>query len=147
MKTTLNWTEKMTFKADCAGNTFLMDAKSPIGDGKAATPKELVVAGLGGCSAMDVIALLKKHKQEHKTLQVDVDVTSTTGVQPAVFTEARIQYLVTGVVDKAILLEAVTLSQTKFCGVSAMLSKAFPIYYEVFLNGEKIGSGQADFTT
>jgi putative redox protein len=43
-------------------------------------------------------------------------------------------------------MESVRLSQTKFCGVSAMLSKAFPIKYVVRLNGQEIGQGQAEFT-
>jgi uncharacterized OsmC-like protein len=48
-------------------------------------------------------------------------------------------------VDKDILLESVRLSQTKFCSISAMLSKAFPIKYKIQLNGEFIGEGMADF--
>lgn len=145
MKTTINWNEKMSFSAQTEANTIAMDAKAPLGDGKAMTPKELVAAGLGGCTAMDVVALLKKHKQEHKTLQIEVDIAASTGSHPLVFTEANMTFHVTGNVDPAILLESVKLSQTKFCGVSAMLSKAFPIKYNVILNNENIGSGQAEF--
>ncbi|MBV2168337.1 MAG: OsmC family protein [Bdellovibrio sp.] len=146
MKTILNWTEKMRFTADCDGNAVTMDAKAPLGENKAMTPKELVATGLGGCTAMDVIALLKKHKQDYKSLQVEVDITSSSGGHPVVFAEAHLLFQVTGEVDKAILLESVNLSQTKFCGVSAMLSKALPIHYRVVLNGEEIGVGQANFS-
>lgn len=135
----------MNFTATAGPNSLTMDAKTPIGDHKAMTPKELLVAGLGGCTAMDVVALLKKHKQEYQTLQVDVDVNSSSGKHPVVFTDATITFRVTGKVDPAILLGSVQLSQTKFCGVSAMLSKAFPIQYHVLLNEENIGSGKAEF--
>lgn len=145
MKATLKWTEGMKFDTACDGNSLVMDAKAPLGASQGMTPKELVAAGLGGCTAMDVVALLKKHKQLQESLEVEVNVTSSSGVHPAVFTEAEVRFLVTGPVDKEILLNSVKLSQTKFCGVSAMLCKAFPIRYKVILNGEEIGSGNAHF--
>lgn len=145
MKTQLKWTEGMKFEATAAGNTLMMDAKAPIGTNTAMTPKELVGVGLGGCTAMDVIALLKKHKQNYQSLEVDVDITTSTSGQPVIFTGATITFMATGEVDKAIFLDAVKLSQTKYCGVSAMLVKAFPISYKVMLNNEMIGEGKADF--
>ena len=147
MKTIIKWNEKMNFSAQSDSNLIAMDAKSPIGEGKAMTPKELLGAGLGGCTAMDVVALLKKHKQDYQSMQVDVDINASSGGHPVVFTDAKVTFHVTGNVDPAILLESVKLSQTKFCGVSAMLSKAFPIQYDVILNNENIGSGQADFNS
>lgn len=146
MKTILKWTNKMAFEATADGHTVQMDAKAPIGSGSAMTPKELVAVGLGGCTAMDVIALLKKHKQDFKDFQVDVDIETSTGVQPMVFTQATVTFLATGNIDKTIYVEAARLSQTKFCGVSAMLAKAFPIHYVVMLNNEKIGEGMAEFS-
>ena len=145
MKILMSWKEAMSFVAQSDSNTVSMDAKSPIGHGTAMTPKELVAAGLGGCTAMDVVALLKKHKQIYKTLDVEVDIESTTGVQPAVFKQADIKFSVTGDINSQILLDSVILSQTKYCGVSAMLVKAFPIRYSVYLNNEKIGEGQSHF--
>ncbi len=145
MKTKITWNEGMQFEAVSDGNLVGMDAKAPIGKNKAMTPKELVAAGLGGCTAMDVIALLKKHKQAYEKFEVEVDVTSSTGRHPAVFTEALLTFQLTGPVDKDIYLDSVKLSQTKYCGVSEMLSKAFPIKYVVVLNGEAIGEGHADF--
>jgi putative redox protein len=145
MKVQLKWTEGMKFSAKSEGNSLMMDAKAPIGTNTAMTPKDLVAAGLGGCTAMDVIALLKKHKQACKALDVDVEITTSTAGQPVVFTGATITFSAIGDVDRAILLDAVHLSQTKYCGISAMLAKAFPINYEVNLNGEKVGDGKADF--
>ena len=136
----------MKFNATADGQSVVMDAKAPIGSSSAMTPKELIAAGLAGCTAMDVIALLKKHKQAYKALEVDADIVASTAGQPVVFTSATLTFTATGEIDRAILLEAVHLSQTKYCGVSAMLVKAFPISYVVMLNGEQIGEGKADFT-
>src|SRR5690606_6375283 len=112
-----------------------------------ASPKELVAMGLGGCTAMDVIALLKKHKQPPQSFLVNVEVQTSTGGHPAVFEKAVLRFVVNGAVDADKLLEAVKLSQTKYCGVSAMLSKALPIEYKVVLNGTEIGAGSANFET
>lgn len=145
MKPILRWQGNMQFEAESDNNKVLMDAKSPIGQGKAMTPKELVAVGLGGCTAMDVSALFKKHKQEVKTFEVSVDVTTSKGKYPMVFEKAVIEFRAEGPIDKKIYLEAVELSQTKYCGVSAMMLKAFPIEYKVYLNNEMIGEGNSHF--
>lgn len=145
MRTTLNWTGGMKFEATADGKAVLMDAKRPIGTATAQTPKELVAAGLGGCTAMDVVALLKKHKQDLKSLQVDVDIETVKYLHTTTFGHAAITFTAHGTVDPQILLESVRLSQTRYCGVSAMLVRAFPIDYTVILNGEEIGTGKAEF--
>lgn len=145
MKTVLTWTGNMTMEAAAEGHSVPMDAKKPIGGGSAQTPKELVAAGLGGCTAMDVLALMKKHKQPLETFTLDVDIETSSGGSPVVFTKAVLTFKAEGAVDPARLLEAVELSQTKYCGVSAMLAKAFPISYVVVLNGQEVGRGVAAF--
>jgi putative redox protein len=145
MNVEINWTQGMQLQVTNGAATALMDAKSPIGKGDGLTPKELVAAGIGGCTAMDVLALLKKHKQPVESFKIQVDTESTTGAPPAVFTSAKIRFELEGAIDPKVLNEAVTLSQTKYCGVSAMLSKAFPISYITLLNGQEIGRGEAQF--
>lgn len=145
MKLDLQWNEAMKFTGSAAGNTVVMDAKSPIGQGSAMTPKELVVAGLAGCTAMDVAALFKKHKQTPQSFHVTVDVETSTGSHPVVFNSALLTFSASGEVSKEVFIEAVNLSQTKYCGVSAMLSKAFPIKFKIVLNEELIHEGQAHF--
>ncbi|MGZ3771173.1 MAG: OsmC family protein, partial [Bdellovibrio sp.] len=73
MKALVNWKEGMEFTTECDGNIVTMDSKPPLGHKKGMTPKELVAAGIGGCTAMDVVALLKKHKQSYESFQVEVD--------------------------------------------------------------------------
>lgn len=146
MKLKSRWIEKMQFSAEAGGLSVAMDAKPPIGNGSALTPKDLVLAGLCGCTGMDVVALLKKHKQPFESLEVEVEAASSEGSHPIIFQEAKLVFDVRGAVDPEKLLDAVRLSQTKYCSVSAMLSKAVPIQYEVRLNLETIGSGKADFS-
>ena len=146
MKITMDWNEGMALTVKSVeGHQIHIDAKSPIGKGSAMTPKELVLVGMGGCTAMDVLALLRKHKQPFESLNVEVEVETTKGVHPAVFTEGTILFNVTGSVDRNLLNEAVLLSQTQYCGVNAMLAQSFPIKYVVRLNNEEIGTGLADF--
>lgn len=145
MKTVLNWKEGMLFNAQTGDHSVLTDAKTPIGKDQGMTPKELVAVGLGGCTAMDVIALMKKHKQTVTDFKIDIDVEPLTTKHPHVFAKAELTFHLNGQIDPNIALESVKLSQTKFCGVSAMLSKAFPIHYSVIVNGEHAGSGKATF--
>ncbi len=147
MKTTVIWKDAMEFEGTAGPHVMRMDAKAPIGKDSAATPKELVAMGLGGCTAMDVIALLKKYKQPPESFQIDIDVQPSTAGHPIVFEKAVLKFVVNGSIDADKLIEAVTLSQTKYCGVSAMLSKALPIEYKIVLNGTEIGFGTANFET
>lgn len=145
MKAELNWNEKMFFTATADGNQVTMDGKAPIGQGRAMTPKELVAVGLAGCSAMDVAALFKKHKQVPTSFKTLVDVDMSQGGYPQVFTQVTLTYEATGEVSAEVFADAVTLSQTKYCGVSAMLVKSVPINYRVVLNGQLIREGRAEF--
>lgn len=145
MKAEVVWNESMVFVGTAEEHEVLMDAKAPIGKGSAPTPKQLVAFGMGGCTAMDVMALLKKYKQLPDSLKIDIEIVSVAGKQPAVFESAQLTYLVEGQVEPERLIEAVKLSQSKYCSISAMLSKAFPIRYRVELNGKEIASGQAEF--
>jgi len=145
MKSAVIWKDGMEFDGRVNDHTVPMDANAPIGKGKAPTPKELVALGLGGCTAMDVIALLKKHKQPPKTFSVEIEIEPTTGSAPIVFEKAVLSFVVEGNVEAEKLIEAVKLSQTKYCGVSAMLSKSLPIEYRILLNGSEVGTGAAQF--
>ncbi len=145
MKIVTQWSEKMHFVASADGHEVGMDAKAPIGSDSALTPKQLVVAGLAGCTAMDVIALMKKYKQPVESFHVEAEVEKSTGVYPEVFTGAELVFRLTGVLDEAKVIEAVFLSQTKYCGVSAMLAKAFPIRYRIEINGKSVGEESRAF--
>lgn len=145
MKTNTIWKTNMNFIGECGENRVQMDAKPPLGKAGGATPKELVVLGLSGCTAMDVIALMKKHKQDVKHFNIEADVSKSSGGHPEVFTHILLTFNAEGNIERDKLIEAVKLSQTKYCGVSAMLSKAFPIEYKIKLNNEIIAEGKTAF--
>ena len=145
MKTNVSWKSNMSFNGLCDQNSVAMDAKPPLGKAEGFTPKELVALGISGCTAMDVIALLKKYKQEVKKFDVDSEVVGTKGSYPEIFASVHLTFKAEGNIEKDKLIEAVQLSQTKYCGVSAMIAKATPITYDIILNNENIGSGKASF--
>lgn len=148
MNTVIRWQEKMAFICESGKNgstSFRIDAKAPIGQESGPTPKELVAFAVSGCTAMDVAALMKKYKQTMESFAVEAEVTMKEGSQPAVFARIDLVFALTGPLDKEKVIEAVRLSQTKYCGVSAMMVKACPIAYKIILNGEEIGRGEAAF--
>lgn len=88
-------------------------------------PIELVAAGLAGCTAFDVITILRqKYRQRVTGYEVSVEAEQAER-PPQVFTVVRIHHVVTGVdVDPAVLQEAIRLSEEKYCSVGAMLQKS-----------------------
>ena len=144
MRAKLVWKENLQFTAEADGHTVLMDANPPVGQGTAQTPKQLLLAALCGCTAMDVASLLRKQRQEVKSFEVTAEASIRTG-NPAVFTAIDLSFRIEGAVDPALASEAARLSQTCFCSISAMLSQTVPIRYEVFVNGASAGRGEAQF--
>lgn len=139
------WKEKMKFTAESDGHSVEMDARAPIGSGSGFTPKELVAAGIAGCTGLDVAALLKKYKEPLESLEITTDVEQTEKVHPTVFKKVDLTFRFTGNLNRDKVIEAVHLSQTKYCGVTAMIAKTAPVHYKIYLNGEEIGSGEAHF--
>jgi putative redox protein len=145
MRAKLIWKESLHFTAEADGHVVLMDAKPPLGQGKAQTPKQLLLAALCGCTAMDVASLMHKQHQDMTRFEVTAEANVRQGAHPAVFTSVDLAFHIEGTVDPALAVEAARLSQTRFCAISAMLSQAVPIRYQVFVNGTSVGSGEARF--
>jgi len=90
-------------------------------------PLELLLIGLAGCSAMDVVSILQKKRQPFTGLQVKVT-AERADEHPRVYTHIHMEYVVTGQgVEPQAVERAIELSQTKYCPASAMLSKAVEI--------------------
>jgi len=104
-----------------------------------------VALGVSGCTAIDVVAYMKKMKQKIDSFEVLANVTMSEGKVPKVFTDIELLFQINGQFDKNIAIEAVKLSQTKYCGVTAMLLKATPVHYKVLINGEEVADGRAKF--
>lgn len=108
------------------------------GDEGGFRPMELFAIALAGCTAMDVISILSKKRQEITDFEVQVHAQRATE-HPKVFTQATIEYLVTGRgVDEAALVRSIELSATRYCPAQAMFEKVFPIelLYSIFEAGE-----------
>lgn len=126
-----SWKDRMVFESHLGKHTVKMDASPEMGDDSAPSPKQLVLAGLAGCTGMDVVSLLRKMRVEFTAFDIQVE-TELTEEHPQVFSEIRMTYKVTGTnVDKDKVKKAVELSQERYCGVSAMLKKNGPITYSI----------------
>jgi putative redox protein len=97
-------------------------------------PLELMAVSLAGCTAMDVVSLLKKKQQDVTAFQVKVH-ADQAGEFPKVFTHTIITYLVTGHhVDETAVVRSIELSTLKYCPAQAMLAKVVPmdLVYEIY---------------
>ncbi len=121
-----------------------MDASPPFGEGKALSPKQLLLASICGCTGIDVAARMRKHKQQLTKFYIEADAPKREG-KPATFDSITLDYFFEGVVEASLAIESVVSSQTEDCGVSAMITPHCPIYYRVHLNGDLIKEGQSDF--
>lgn len=100
------------------------------------SPLELLAIGLAGCTAMDVISILSKKRQEVSEFEVNVHAERAQD-HPKVFTRVLIEYVVSGKnIDQAAVERAVELSETKYCPAEAMLKKAVPIESRITIKNE-----------
>ncbi len=112
------------------GHSFLMDDKDGASGPK---PIEVVAAALAGCTAFDVITILRKKRQEVTGYEVFVEADQAQQA-PMVFTEVRIQHVITGHdIDAAAVEDAIRLSEEKYCSVGNMVNKTaqFKTSYEI----------------
>jgi putative redox protein len=119
----------MRFDASAtSGHAMVLDASPEHGGQNAGfRPMELFLAGLGGCTAMDVISVLQKKRQQVTGLEVKVT-GSRADEHPRVFTSAHLEYVVHGHDVRPDAVErAIELSVTKYCPAQAMLRQAMPI--------------------
>jgi putative redox protein len=136
MQANVTWRENMVFTGTAdSGFAVQLDAKKEVGgEGKGFVPMELMANSLAGCTAMDVISILRKKRQDVTAFEVRVDAPRAEE-HPKVFTRATIEYLVTGHnVDEAAVLRAIQLTAENYCPAQAMLGKAMPIelHYQIF---------------
>lgn len=122
------WTDNERFVGDASsGHAMVMDA----GEVKtASTPMELVLAALCGCTASDVVGILRKKREPFTGLEVTAQ-AERAGDFPKVFTAIKLTYRVRGKVTPKAVEDAVRLSKEKYCSVSAMLEKTAKIEHEI----------------
>jgi len=122
------WTDKDRFVSEASsGHAIVVDA----GEVKTAnTPMELVLIGLCGCTASDVVGILRKKRERFNGLEV-VAQAERASDHPKVYTQINLVYRVRGQVSHKAMEDAVRLSKEKYCSVSAMLEKTARIDFEI----------------
>ncbi|MEK6673230.1 MAG: OsmC family protein [Nitrospirota bacterium] len=105
-----------------SGNAIIMDADASVGGRNTGVrPTELLLIGLGGCSGMDIVSILKKKKQDIRGLEIKVRGEKAENY-PKRFTEMDIEFIVTGHnISEDAVKRAVELSMEKYCSVKATL--------------------------
>jgi putative redox protein len=129
MECTVRWTSGMTFLAETGSNHVLAMDGAPEGGGRnlAPRPMEVVLAGTGGCTAYDVVVILKKSGQDVTGCEVKVT-AERAETDPKVFTRIHMHFTVRGRALKRNLVEqAIRLSHEKYCSATIMLGKTAEI--------------------
>jgi putative redox protein len=133
MECTVKWIDGgMSFVAETgSGHTLVMDgAPEAGGRNLAPRPMETVLAGAGGCTAFDVVVILKKSGQAVSGCEVKL-AAQRAETDPKVFTAIHMHFIVRGKSLKPSLVEsALKLSHNKYCSASAMLCKTAAITYD-----------------
>lgn len=145
MKATVSMDHGMTFRGTAdTGFTVQMDAHPSVGgENSGFRPMELLLIGLGGCTAMDVISILRKKRQEVTALEVKLD-AQQAGEHPHVFTYIIVKYIVRGHnVDEKAVARAIELSETRYCPAQAMLAATTTIEhsYEILEEAKEVIAG------
>jgi len=135
MKVITEWKGNMLFKAHGGNGYALMDSSRELGGQETApSPKEMILAGLAGCTGMDVVSILRKMRALPEKMDIVVE-ASLDSEFPKPFTSFLIIFRFWGEeLDKGKIEKAVKLSHEKYCGVSATLSQAAPIDIKIELN-------------
>lgn len=129
MKAKVSWQGNLSFSGTAdSGFSVPLGAKAEVGgDEDGFRPIELIAVGLAGCTAMDVISILKKKRQNVTAFDVEVDAVRAED-HPRVFTSAVIEYHITGKgLDEAAIVRSIELSTKRYCPAQAMFADVFPM--------------------
>src|SRR5579862_253272 len=122
------WTDNERYIADATSRHAI--ALDTAKEKTANSPMELVLIALCGCTASDVVGILRKKREPFTGLEVSAEGERAQGY-PAVYTEIKLKYRVIGKVSRKAMEDAVRLSKEKYCSVSAMLEKTAKIKVEI----------------
>jgi putative redox protein len=131
MNATVKWVDGMQFVGESGtGHAIVMDADAEYGGNDTGMrPTELLLIGLGGCSGMDIISVLKKKKQNVLNLESKVTGEKSES-KPVKFVKFNIEYIVTGTdISEDAVKRAVELSMEKYCSVKLTLEGGAKVTY------------------
>ena len=126
MQVDISWQGNVHFVArNESGHQVLMDGPPDSGgQDKGSRPMELMLMGLGGCTAFDVVEILRKSRQQIDNVEISLNAKRADAV-PAVFEEIAIHFVIVGTaIDEARVGRAIALTAEKYCSASIMLEKA-----------------------
>ena len=129
MKARIKWLEDMAYVGESgSGHGIVMDAAPELGGRNlGARPMEMLLLGLGGCAAVDVVHILKKGRQSVTDCVVEIE-AERAATAPKVFTLIQLHFIVTGfALNETQVKRAIKLSAEKYCSASAMLGKTAAI--------------------
>lgn len=144
-KVRVRWAGKRQFVGwDEAGHSVVMDTPPAYGgENTGARPVEVLLLGLAACTAMDVVSVLEKKRQDFSGVEMEVVATQREDEFPKIYTRIELTYVVTGRgVSSDAVARAIELSETKYCSVRGMLGPQVEIVtgYRV----EEAGEDAAD---
>ena len=131
---TTKWLNGLAFEAEVDGHKIYMDSSMEHGGKNTGPrPKPLMMVALAGCTGMDVAAILKKMRENVEELSVDVE-GDVTEAHPKRFEAMKVIFRIKGKgINRKNVEKAVSLSKSRYCGVSANYGMAFPISYEIII--------------
>jgi len=125
MKARVKWVEDFCLMGESgSGHAVMMDAAPDFGGRNLGIrPMEMVLIGLGGCTKIDVLSILKKQRQDITDCVVEIDAERADSI-PKVFTKIHLHFIVKGRnLKESYVAQAIQLSADKYCSVSKMLEK------------------------
>ena len=132
MKARVKWLDNMSFVGESgSGHSVVMDGAADSGGRNlAARPMEMVLMGMGGCTAFDVVMILQKSRQPIADCIVEISAERADEI-PKVFTRIHVHYIVKGKgLDASKVEKAINLTAEKYCSVSVMLEKTAEITHD-----------------
>jgi putative redox protein len=135
MKSRIKWIQDVMFVGESgSGHSVIMDGAPEAGGRNLGfRPMEMLLLGLGGCSAFDVMMILKRGRESVTDCVVELD-AQRAETNPKVFTKIAMHYIVTGrALDRKKVERAVSLSAEKYCSASAIIAKTAQIEHTIEL--------------
>lgn len=133
MKARIKWVQDVMFLGESgSGHSVVMDgAPDAGGRNLGVRPMEMLLLGLGGCSAFDVMLILKRGREAVTDCVVDIEAERAT-TDPKIFTKIQMHYTVTGhALDRKKVERAVQLSAEKYCSASAIMAKSAELSHTI----------------
>ncbi len=139
MKVTLNrLNDDFLFEAKGASDVSVYIDNKTDGVTKGASPMELILMGIGGCNAIDVISILKKQRQVVDSYKIEVEGKRKEVGEAKPFESAHVTIFIEGDINPEKAKRAASLSFEKYCSVSISLKGCVKVTYAIVLNGNTI---------